>query len=106
MISEGLGVAFAPAPVNRWVAQGAGGTAFSANGADWALSATQPFSFLGRGVAFSEELGLFLAGGNGGNAYATSPDGSTWTTYTVPMTTVYAVAVGLGAAEDPVMPME
>lgn len=73
-----LGVAFAPS-LNLWVAVVAttNGIWTSPDGVTWTQDASST-AFAPEAVAWSEDLGLFVA--VGGGAIASSPDGTTWTT--------------------------
>ena len=54
----------------------------SKNGFDWEISGTVNANYGFRAIAYSEELQIFVIAGSG-NRISTSPDGATWTEYTV-----------------------
>ena len=92
--SIGRGIGYSES-LMRWVAGGGdgGGTTMvtSTDGDNWSPTTTQAFSTTGRDVVYSEPLSLYMSGGAGGNAYATSTDGLTWTTPSVPFTSVFGI---------------
>jgi hypothetical protein len=82
-----------------WYAVGAGGTLmYSSDGLTWVARNTNTTSDL-RGVTYGVSSGsatgaIFVAGGANGTL-VTSTDGLTWVVQTLPVTTIYAVDLGL-----------
>jgi hypothetical protein len=74
--------------------------AYSSDGITWTIAATQPFTQLGLGVAYSKEVGLWVAVGGGTNTIAWSNDGITWTGSGMSVITAQGKAIAYSAQQN------